>query len=140
MRFASFLIATYMGLLPSTSFGEGPSVNSISVDPKFVSTAEFCGRVNSLQTISGFSGNAISTDIDPRFVINIEIEKRLGEDTPVRYSSGKSLNFAIHSPSRLFGEPGESVVDNRYVFTYRWGPDGGPPAFSLKAVLVKDCR
>lgn len=111
----------------------------VSQTPKTVSTAKFCGRVNDLKMISRFSGNALSTGVDPRFVVNIEIEKRIGENTPIKYSSGKSLNFAIHSPSRLFLVSSENVKDKRYIFTYRSGNDRGSPAFSLKVKPVKEC-
>lgn len=74
-------------------------------------TVRFSGEVVSVVYIQEFAGGVTVVDIDPKFVVTVEV---VGPSVPPSLAPGEQMRFAIHSPSMTFGMPAEETVGKRF--------------------------
>jgi hypothetical protein len=64
----------------------------------------FTATVRSVELMSRFQGQAILADLDPRFVIVLEVDERGSGDAAI--PAGGRVAFAVHSPTFVFARAG----------------------------------
>lgn len=87
-------------------------------------TVAFTGKVNRIYYLNEFSGKATIADIDPRFVIEIEIFRESPSDDP--FYPGSRQYIAVHSPTHVFYKTGSSTSyeGREFAFSIKRKGDG----------------
>jgi hypothetical protein len=90
-------------------------------------------NVQSVVPLSGFSGQVVAVDVDPRFALTVHLESVI--PVTAKFTEGSDITLAIHSPSLLFaGEPKNGAT---YDFCLRHKSEGGTVHFSALRIAKK---